>query len=134
MLVPPAVKVPQFMELRGCVHPLSEYTPKFADEDTVPVEYKGEDVLRAAKVVSVKATPIITNAAIAVVIESLRFAVIVPCSKRCVLSLNKSYCVPELTAHLNNTATYPEIHAANLITISVLSELKREMIELSPVF
>jgi hypothetical protein len=26
------------MELRGCAHPLSEYTPKLADVDTVPLE------------------------------------------------------------------------------------------------
>jgi hypothetical protein len=68
------------MELREVVHPLLEYTPKFADVVTVPVEDKVEDVLRAAKVVSVKAIPIITNAATAVVIENLRFAVITPCS------------------------------------------------------
>ena len=36
MIVPPGVKVPQFMELRGMVHALSEYTPKFADVDTAP--------------------------------------------------------------------------------------------------
>ena len=73
------------------VHALSEYTPKFADVDTAPVEDKVEDVLRAAKVVSVKAIPIITNAATAVVIESFRFAVIIPCSIACILSLNKHY-------------------------------------------
>ena len=78
MLVAPAVKAPQFMEVRGVVHPLLEYTPKFADVDTVPLEDKVEDVLKTAKVVSVKAIPIITNATIAVVIERLHFAVIIP--------------------------------------------------------
>ena len=48
---------------------------------TVPVEDKVVDVVMAAKVVSVKAIPIMTNATTAVVIESLRFAVIIPCSK-----------------------------------------------------
>ena len=33
MVVPPGVKVPQFMELREVVHALLEYTPKFADVD-----------------------------------------------------------------------------------------------------
>lgn len=37
-MVPPAVKVPQLMELRGVVQSLSEYTPKFADVDTVPLD------------------------------------------------------------------------------------------------
>jgi hypothetical protein len=90
------IKVPQFMELRVVVHALLEYTPKFADVDTVPLEAKVEDVLSAAKVVRVKAIPIITNAATAVVIESLRFAVIIPPPKiACVLSLNKHYRVLE---------------------------------------
>ncbi len=81
MAVPPGVKVPQGMELREVVHPLLEYTPKFADVVTVPVEGKVVDVLRDAKVVSVKAIPIIANATTAVVIESLRFTVIIPCSR-----------------------------------------------------
>jgi hypothetical protein len=78
VVVPPIVKVPQFMELRVVVHALLEYTPKFADVVTVPVEDTVVDVLRAANVVSVRAIPIMTNAATAVVIESLRFAVIIP--------------------------------------------------------
>jgi hypothetical protein len=69
------------MVLRGVVHALLEYTPMFADVVTVPFEDKVDDVLRAAKVVSVSAIPIITNATIAVVIESLRFAVIIPIQK-----------------------------------------------------
>jgi histidine ammonia-lyase len=69
------------MELREVVHWLLEYTPKPADVDTVPVEDIFVDVVMAANVVSVKAIPIITNAITAVAIESLRFAVIVPCQK-----------------------------------------------------
>ena len=60
------------------VHALFEYTPKFADVDTVPLEVKSVVALRAAKVVSVKATPIKTNATTTVVILSLLFAVIIP--------------------------------------------------------
>lgn len=63
------------------VHALSEYTPKFADVATVPVESNVEDVVRAAKVVSVKATAIIAKVAIAIIIESLRFSVVFPDSK-----------------------------------------------------
>jgi hypothetical protein len=59
------------------VHALSEYTPKFADVDTVPVEDTVEEVVMAANVVSAKAIPIMTNATTAVVIESFRFAVII---------------------------------------------------------
>jgi len=36
--VPPAVKTPQSMELRGVVHALSEYKPQFADVVTAPFE------------------------------------------------------------------------------------------------
>jgi hypothetical protein len=46
--VPPGVGVPQFMELRACVHELSEYTPMFADVDTVPVVVKIEFADKAA--------------------------------------------------------------------------------------
>jgi hypothetical protein len=79
------VKVPQVMELRGVVHALSEYKPQFADVDTVPLEDTGGDVgtvpledtggdvVMAAKVVSAKANPIMTNATTAVVIGSFRF-------------------------------------------------------------
>jgi hypothetical protein len=38
------------MELREVVHPLLEYTPKFADVDTTPVEDTLVDVVMAAKV------------------------------------------------------------------------------------
>ena len=65
------------------VHALLEYTPKFADVDTVPLEDTVDDVVRAAKVVSVKAIPIITNATTAVVIESFLFAVVIPLQKIC---------------------------------------------------
>ncbi|MGA3060923.1 MAG: hypothetical protein ABSD92_11205 [Candidatus Bathyarchaeia archaeon] len=54
------------------------HTPKFANDETVPVESSVEEVLRAAKVVNVKATPIITKATIAVIIESFRFGVSIP--------------------------------------------------------
>jgi len=82
--LPPAVIVPQFMEFRGVVHPLSEYRPKFAVEDTEPVDVKVVDVERVAKVSSVKDTPIIINAANATIIVTLRFAT-VPLDK-CVVS------------------------------------------------
>jgi hypothetical protein len=36
------------MELRGVVHALLEYTPKFADVDTAPMEDKVEVVVMAA--------------------------------------------------------------------------------------
>jgi hypothetical protein len=78
VLVPPGVKVPQVMELRGWVHALSEYTPKFAEVDTVPAEAKLVDVVMTEKTVSDKASPITTNAKTAVIIESFRFAVIIP--------------------------------------------------------
>jgi len=81
MPVSPGAKVPQFMELRGVVHELLVYTPKPADVVTVPLVDKVEDVLRAAKVVNVKAIPIMTNATIAVVIESFGFAMIFPTQK-----------------------------------------------------
>ena len=83
-MFPPGVKFPQVMELRGVVHALLEYTPKLADVDRARErEPKLADVV-APKVVSVKASPIMTNAATAAVIESLRFAVItlhtqIPC-------------------------------------------------------
>lgn len=93
-MVPPGVKVPQFMELREVVHALSEYTPKFADVDNAPVEDTVLDVVMAAKVVIDKAIPIMTNATTAVVIESFRFAIITPRTP-CVLSLNKCYWVLE---------------------------------------
>ena len=63
------------MELKDVVQPLSEYTPKFADADTVPLEGKFKFALRAAKVVTVKATPIRTKATTAIDIESLRFTI-----------------------------------------------------------
>ena len=78
MVVPPGVKLPQLMVLRGVVHALLVYTPKPADVVTVPLEDKVEDASRAAKVVNVKAIPIMTNATIAVVIESFGFVMIFP--------------------------------------------------------
>ena len=96
MQVRPAVMVPQFMEVRSVVHELSEYKPIFADVDTAPLEDTGGDVVMAAKVVSDKANPIITNATTAVVIGSFRFAVIIPHTNTSyIVSLNKCYCVLE---------------------------------------
>jgi len=94
VLVPPAVKVPQFMELRGVVHALLEYTPKFADADTVPLEDKVADVVMAEKVVIDKDIPIMTNATAAVIIESFSFAVIIP-SSNSLLDMSPCYCVFE---------------------------------------
>ena len=77
-MVPPAVKVPQFMELREVVHALLEYTPKPAEVDIVPLEDKVADVVMAEKVAIDKAIPIMTNAKTAVIIESFSFAVNYP--------------------------------------------------------
>ena len=44
----PGVGFPQLSELMGMVHPLSEYTLKFADVYTVPVAGTFVDVFRAA--------------------------------------------------------------------------------------
>ena len=38
VVVPPAVKVPQSKEVSGVVHALLEYTPRFAEVVTVPLE------------------------------------------------------------------------------------------------
>jgi hypothetical protein len=73
-MTPPGVKVPQFMELWGVVHALLEYTAKFADVVTVPVEDTVVDVVNVAKALSDKAIPIIINAATAIIIENFRFA------------------------------------------------------------
>ena len=84
MTTPPGVNVPQFMELRGVVHALLEYTPKFADVVTVPVEDTVVDVVMAAKVISDKTIPIMTNVTTAVVIESFRFAIFISTNKKIV--------------------------------------------------
>jgi hypothetical protein len=100
------------MELRVVVHALLEYTPKLADVDRARErEPKLADVV-APKVVSVKASPIMTNAATAVVIESFRFAMIFPHTQiACVVSLNKCYFVLEIIVYLNNVDT---INALNM--------------------
>ena len=77
MVVPPIVKVPQFMELREVVHALLEYTPKPADVVTVPVEDNVVDAVIAANVVSAKTIPIMANATTALVIERFRFLIII---------------------------------------------------------
>jgi len=84
VVVPPAVKVPQFMELREVVHALLEYTAKPADVVTVPVAGTVVDVVMAANVVSAKAIPIMTNVTTAVVIESFRFAIFISTNKKIV--------------------------------------------------
>ena len=63
-MVSPGVKVPQFMELRGMVHALLEYTPKFAEVDTVLAEDTVSDVVTTEKVISVKAIAIMANATV----------------------------------------------------------------------
>ena len=77
-MFPPTGKVPQFMELRGVVQLLLEYTPKFAEVVTWPSDCTLCDVLIAANVVSVKATAITTKITIDAVIESLIFGVFCP--------------------------------------------------------
>ena len=74
-MVPPAVKVPQLMELREVVHALLEYTAKPADVDTVPLEVRVADVVMAEKVAIDKAIPIMINPKTAVIIEIFNFAV-----------------------------------------------------------
>ncbi len=78
MTFPPAVKVPQSMELRGVVQALFEYTPKFADVDTEPVvpTVWVEDM--AAKVVRVKRHAIVTNDITAAVTETFTFGMFNP--------------------------------------------------------
>ena len=78
MVVPPGDMVPHGMELKGVLHPLSEYTAKFADVDTAPLDDTFLVELMAAKVVSVNAIAIMTNAVTAVVTESFIFAVFFP--------------------------------------------------------
>jgi hypothetical protein len=52
------------MELRGIVHALLEYKPKFAEVDTVPAEDTVWDVVTTEKVISDKAIAIMTNATV----------------------------------------------------------------------
>jgi hypothetical protein len=60
----------------------------------------------AAKVVSVSAIAIVTNAITVVVMESFVFGVLYPLVKvPCVLSLNKYYYILMYTVQLNNTHT-----------------------------
>ena len=65
------------MVLNACVHALSEYTPKFGDVEIEPVEVKVEDAVRAEKVASVKASPIIINAVATVAILSFKLWVFI---------------------------------------------------------
>ena len=88
-MFPPAVKVSQFIELSGVVQALFEYTPKFADVVTCPVEVRLWDVVMAAKVVSVRAIATKTKTITDAVIESFIFGVFYPLEILCVLSLNK---------------------------------------------
>src|SRR5208283_5698196 len=82
------------MELREVVHALLEYTPKPADVVTEPLEDIVVDVVMAEKVVIDKASPIMTNAATAIIIESLSFAKIIP-SADSLFHLSQCYCVFE---------------------------------------
>jgi hypothetical protein len=66
--------------------------PKFAEVITVPPDDMFEDVLMAAKVVSVSAVAIMTNAIMDIVMDSFDFGVLFPPIKHsCVLNLNKHY-------------------------------------------
>ncbi len=49
MLVPPAVKLPQFMEDKGIVHALSEYKPQLADVTTPPMEDTSGDLFTTSR-------------------------------------------------------------------------------------
>ena len=69
------------MELSEAVQALSEYTPKSADTFIVPLDGTFCVELMAAKVVSVRAIAIMTNAVTAVVTESFIFAVFYPSVK-----------------------------------------------------
>jgi hypothetical protein len=79
-MFPPAVKVPQFIELRGVVQALLEYKPKFADPVTLPLGEGGLAALTATKVVSDRATAISTSAITAAVMGSFVFGVFFPCN------------------------------------------------------
>jgi hypothetical protein len=128
-MVPPGVKVPQFTELREVVHALSEYTPKFADVDTVPTEDTDVDVEMAEKVVSAKANPIMTNATTAIVIESFRFAVIPPpqipykvssawtySTMQFSRATHFTFCLNKFLCDLINIAKHPAIQSKNTKT------------------
>jgi hypothetical protein len=77
-MFPPAVKFPQFIVLRGVVQALFEYTSKFADVDTCPLDDRLWDVVMAAKVVTVRAIAIKTKTITDAVIESFIFGVFYP--------------------------------------------------------
>jgi hypothetical protein len=74
-MFPPAVKDPQFMELREVVQALFEYTPKFAEVVTCPLDDRLWEVVMAAKVVKVKASAIKTKIITDAVTESFIFGV-----------------------------------------------------------
>ncbi len=80
-MFPPGVKVPQFMELIGVVHALFEYTPKFGEVVTWPLDDSIWEVVMAAKVVSVSPTAITTKIVTDAIIESFIFGVFYPPSK-----------------------------------------------------
>jgi hypothetical protein len=77
-MFPPAVKVPQLMELKGVVHALLEYTPKFAEVVTWPLDGTFWDVLIAAKVVSDRVNATMTKDIIDVVMDSFSFGIFYP--------------------------------------------------------
>jgi hypothetical protein len=78
VMFPPMINVPQLIELRGVVQALLEYTPKSADLNTLPLGEGVLDAPAAAKVVSDRATAIITSAITAAVMESFVFGVFFP--------------------------------------------------------
>lgn len=77
-MVPHVIKAPQFMEFRGVVQALLEYTLKFAEVVTWPLDDKLWDVVIVPKVVSVKATAITTKIITDAVMESFIFGVFCP--------------------------------------------------------
>ena len=77
-MFPPAVKVPQFIELKEVVQALFENTPRFADVVTCPLDDRLWLVVMAAKVVNVRATAIKTKIITDAVTESFIFGVFCP--------------------------------------------------------
>jgi hypothetical protein len=74
----PAFKDPQFIEVRALLQALSEYTPKFAETFTAPLDGTFWVELMAAKVVSVNAIATVTKAITAAVTEIFIFGVVFP--------------------------------------------------------
>ena len=103
----------------------------------VPVEDPVVDVVMAEKVVSDKAIPIMTNATTAVVIESFRFAVIIPTQIPCKVSFARTYstmqfsrnlpftfCLNKFLCYLLNIDTHPAIHLKNTKTSTITLRIR----------